>query len=307
MPGLHHDELAVDVHHVRQLVDQSLPQYAHLPLQSLTSSGSSNALFRLGNALLVRVPRQPGGSTAIEKEARWLPAVAQCVTTGIPEIVAVGEPGFGYPEKWAVTTWLEGQVPAVPWRAESGSSRRVAHGLATFLTELRQIEIPASVNNDPALTWYRGGHLADMDSEFRQRVDECRQLGDLGLDLARALKIWDDALAAERATDPLMTWYHGDLLAENLLIRNGELTAVLDFGGLGVGDPSVDLIVAWEVLASPGRQIFRHAADVDDAAWTKGMGWALLIGVITFPYYWHTMPARCADRRSMVAAVLPEA
>lgn len=253
------------------------------------------------------MPRQPGGSTTIEKEARWLPVVAQGVTTGVPEIVAVGEPGFGYLEKWAVTTWLEGHVPAVPWGAERGNSRRVAHGLATFVTELRQIEIPASVNNDPALAWYRGGHLADMDSEFRQRVDQCRQLGDLGLDLDRALNIWADALAAERATDPLMTWYHGDLLAENLLIRNGELAAVLDFGGLGVGDPSVDLIVAWEVLDSQGRQIFRHATGVDDAAWAKGMGWALLIGVITFPYYWHTMPARCAARRSMVAAVLAEA
>lgn len=307
MPGLHHDELAVDVHLVRRLIDRSLPQYADLRLQSLASSGSSNALFRLGDSLVVRLPRQPGGSTTIEKEARWLPVVAQGVTVGVPEIVAVGEPGFGYPEKWAVTTWLKGQVPTVPWGVDGGSSRRVAEGLATFLTELRQVGLPASVNNEPALVWYRGGHLGDMDSEFRQRVDECRQLGDLGLDLDRALKVWDDALAAERATDPLTSWYHGDLLAENLLIRDGELTAVLDFGGLGVGDPSVDLIVAWEVLDSQGRQIFRSATGVDGAAWAKGMGWALLIGVITFPYYWHTMPARCAARRSMVAAVLAEA
>ena len=87
-------------------------------------------------------------------------------------------------------------------------------------------------------------------------------------------------------------------------IRDGRLAAVLDFGGLAVGDPSVDLIAAWEVLDARGRQTFRQALDVDDATWVKGMGWALLVAMITFPYYWHTMPARCAARLSMAQAVL---
>lgn len=306
MPALHDDELAVDAQLVRRLVEQSLPQYADLRIQSLALSGSSNALFRLGNALLVRMPRQLGGSITIEKEARWLPLIAQGLTTAVPEIVAVGEPGFGYPEKWAATTWLDGHVPEVPWGVDSGSSHRVARGLAQVVAELRQVEVPPSANDDRALSWYRGGRLADMDHEFRQSVDECRPIADLGLDLDRALNVWDDALAAEQATAPLRSWYHGDLLAENLLIRNGELAAVLDFGGLAVGDPSVDLIVAWEVLDPQGRQTFKGAISVDDAAWAKGMGWALLIAMITFPYYWHTMPARCAARHSMAAAVLAE-
>jgi aminoglycoside phosphotransferase (APT) family kinase protein len=307
VPALHDDELAVDVQLVRQLVEQSLPHYAGLRIQSLMSSGSSNALFHLGNALLVRMPRQPGGSTTIEKEARWLPVIAQELTTAVPEVVAVGQPAFGYPEKWAVTKWLDGQVPEVPWGVDSGSSHRVAHGLAQLVAEFRQMEVPPSANDDPTLSSYRGGRLADMDREFRQSVDQCRPIADLGLDLDHALNVWDDALAAEQATAPLRSWYHGDLLAENLLIRNGELAAVLDFGGLAVGDPSVDLIVAWEVLDPQGRQTFKDAISVDDAAWARGMGWALLIAMITFPYYWHTMPARCAARRSMAAAVLAEA
>lgn len=305
MPGLHDDELDVDVQLAHRLIEQSLPQYADLGIQPLVSSGSSNALFRLGDSLLVRMPRQPGGTATIEKEARWLPVIAQGLTTPVPEVVAIGEPGIGYPERWAVTTWLDGDVPQVPWDVHQGSSYRVADGLARLVAELRGMGVPPA-NNDPALSWYRGGRLADMDHEFRQSIDECRMIADLGLDLDRALNVWDDALAAEQATTPVRSWYHGDLLAENLLIRNGELAAVLDFGGLAVGDPAVDLIVAWEVLDREGRQTFKQAISVDDAAWAKGMGWALLIAMITFPYYWHTMPGRCAARKSMAAAVLAE-
>lgn len=306
MPALHDDELDVDVQLAHRLIEQSLPQYADLGIQPLVSSGSSNALFRLADSLLVRMPRQAGGTATIEKEARWLPVIAQGLTTPVPEVVAIGEPGLGYPERWAVTTWLDGDVPQVPWDVHQGSSRRVADGLARLVAELRGMAIPPSAYNDPALSWYRGGRLADMDHEFRQSIDECRMIADLGLDLDRALHVWDDALAAEQATTPVRSWYHGDLLAENLLIRNGELAAVLDFGGLAVGDPAVDLIVAWEVLDREGRQTFKQAISVDDAAWAKGMGWALLIAMITFPYYWHTMPGRCAARKSMAAAVLAE-
>lgn len=307
VPTLHDDELAVDVRLVRRLVEQSLPEYADLEIRPLASSGSSNALFRLGSALLVRLPRQPGGSTTIEKEVRWLPVIARGLTTTVPEIVAVGEPGLGYPEKWAVTTWLDGRIPAVPWGAERGSSHRVAHDLARVVSELGRLEIPPSANDDPALSWYRGGPMAELDHDFRRSVDRCRSIAGLDLDLDRALGIWDEALAAEQGSAGLRSWYHGDLLAENLLVRDGELAAVLDFGGLAVGDPAVDLVVAWEVLDAQGRAAFRREVGVGDAAWAKGMGWALLIAMITFPYYWETMPARCSSRRSMAAAVLAEA
>jgi aminoglycoside phosphotransferase (APT) family kinase protein len=99
-------------------------------------------------------------------------------------------------------------------------------------------------------------------------------------------------------------WYHGDLLAENLLVADGRLAAVLDFGGLSVGDPTVDLVAAWEVLDADSRAVFRRAVDVDDATWLTVAGWALLLAVMTFPYYGDTMPARCASRRAMAANVL---
>ena len=305
MAALHDDELELDADLVRRLVARSLPQYAALGLEPVASAGSSNALFRLGDDLLVRLPRQPGGSATIEKEARWLPVVAAGLTTAVPEVVALGDPGFGYPEKWAVTRWIDGHVPAVPWDASADhSSGALADDLARLVTELGRMDVPPSAGADPALSWYRGGRLADLDEDFRGAVAACREVPGLDLDLQQALATWDDALAAELTLQPVTRWYHGDLLAENLLVRNGRLAAVLDFGGLAVGDPAVDLIVAWEVLDTEGRAAFRQALDVDDAVWAKSRGWALLIAMITFPYYWHTMPSRCATRRSMAAAVL---
>ncbi len=119
---LHDDELLVDLKLVRELVDRTFPQFSSLRLEALRLSGSSNALFRLGHDLLVRLPRQPGGSATIQKEARWLPWIGPLLPTAVPEIVGMGEPGFGYPERWSVLRWLEGQVPSAP--APGAKTRR---------------------------------------------------------------------------------------------------------------------------------------------------------------------------------------
>ena len=307
VPHLHEDELAIDRALVRRLVNRSLPQYAGLDVRRLESSGSSNALFRLGDDLLVRLPRQPGGSTTIEKEARWLPVIARGLTAAVPEVVAVGDPGFGYPEKWALTTWLDGHVPAVTWDGSGhGSSHGLAEDLARFVIELHGVDVPPEARVDPALSGYRGGRLEDLDDDFRQSLVDCESIEGLDLDLHRVLDVWVDALAAERSTAPVTSWLHGDLLSENLLTRGGELAAVLDFGGLLVGEPSVDLVVAWEVLDSSGRETFRSAVAAQDAQWAQGRGWAVFIAVITLPYYWDSMRARCLDRCAMAGGLLAE-
>lgn len=299
---MHADELHIDAALVAALIERSLPRFAGRPVREFGSSGSSNALYRLGDDLLVRLPRQPGGSATIAKEARWLPFVATALPVPTPEVVAVGEPDLGYPERWSVVRWLPGTVPPTPVRGRPGLA--LAGQLARLLTAMRDLPVPSDAAADPELRSYRGGPLADQDDAIRQYFAECRRL-DLPLDLDAGLRLWSDALTRPYEPGP-PAWLHGDLLAENLLVDDDGLAAVLDFGALAVGDPAVDLVVAWEVLDPGARSVLRVESGVDDATWLRGRAWALAIAVMTFPYYRDTMPARCRARLAMARAVLAD-
>lgn len=304
---LHEDELVIDLSLVRGLVDRQLPQYASLDLLPLAAAGSSNRLFRLGPELLVRLPRQPGGSATIEKEARWLPRIAHALPVAVPEVVALGEPDETYPERWSVTTWLAGTSPTVVRPGDvAPSGPRLTRDLVALVEQLGALSVPAEAADDPALRWYRGEPLRAVDDDFREALDACRRIEGLDLDLDAAGRVWELALAADRDHIPALRWYHGDLLAENLLVRGDRLGGVLDFGGLSVGDPAVDLAPSWEILDSDGRELFRQALGADDQTWLRGAGWALLLAVLSFPYYWRTMPGRCADRLALATNVLSE-
>lgn len=307
MTALHDDQLPIDTDLVRRLVERSFPEYAGLTITPLGASGSTNALYRLGKDLLVRLPRQPGGSASIDKEARWLPFVAPHLTTPVPEVLGVGEPALGYPERWAITRWVEGSTPHVPWTAERDSTP-FALDLARTVRELRAIPVPPEAIGDPGLQWYRGGPLADGDADFRQALAECSEIPGLGLDPGHVQEVWEAALAADDLARrrPLVGWYHGDLFAENLLVADDRLGAVLDAGGLGVGDPTIDLVAGFEVLDADGLRAYREALEVSDAEWARAQGWALFVAVVTFPYYWRTMPIRCAHRRVLARAALGE-
>ena len=314
MTRLHDDELAVDLDLVRALLGDLRPDWAELPVERLATTGSSNALFRVGEHLLARLPRQPDGGATIEKEARWLPYVGAALPVPVSRVVAVGGPGRGYPERWSVVRWIDGEHPSVfgDPRADPGSGAPdragLARDLASVVGALRSLPVPDEALADPALRWYRGLALATRDDDTRRFLDDCRAIEGLGLDLDAAAAVWDEAMAlpgADVAERP--RWYHGDLAAENLLVRDGRLAAVLDFGALSVGDPTVDLIPAWEVLDPTSRAVFRDAVGVDDATWLRGRAWALALALMTFPYYWETMPGRCASRQAIVRAVLADA
>ena len=307
--NLHDDELAIDVDLVRRLVDRDLPQYAELPLRRLGASGSSNALFRLGEDLLVRLPRQPGGGGSITLERRWTPLMAANLPVEVPEILAVGEPGFGYPERWSVVRWIEGRHPSVvgPDAVADPDRDQFARDLADVLVALRSIEVPERARDDPELRNYRGRPLITRDADTRRDIEACRQIADLDLDLDAALRFWDRAMRMPGIAEEVPPrWYHCDLLAENLLVRDGRLAAVLDFGGLAIGDPTIDLHGAWELLDGPGRVAFRERAGIDDQEWERGRAWALSIAVMTFPYYWETMPERCTSRLAIARNALAQ-
>jgi aminoglycoside phosphotransferase (APT) family kinase protein len=308
--ALHHDELRIDPPLVRRLVDRAHPEFEAFPLRRLESSGSSNALFRLGDDLLVRLPRQPGGSSTIDKEATWLPVIAPHLPVAVPEILAVGEPGFGYPERWSLVRWLDGSVPSVPEVGVPSEPPRIelARDLAEVVAAFGAIDVPPDAQADPALQWYRGDPLATRDAPTRNAIAACRAISGLTLDLDEVSRVWQDAMRlpdAGFASSP--RWYHGDLFSENLLVRDGRLTAILDFGGLGIGDPTIDLIVAWEVLDDAARQVFREAIRVDESSWRRARAWALSIALIAFPYYWRTMPNRCASKLAVAKMVLADA
>lgn len=302
---MHSDELFVNDATVRALVDRGLPEYTHLLLKRLTATGSSNVLYRLGTDLLVRLPRQPGGGASIAKEARWTPVLADALPVAVPQVVYVGNPGFGYPEQWSVVRWLEGEHPgSVPPGVNAfGDMTGIAEDLANVIKALREIEVPSPVSDE--LRWYRGGALAHFDASARTYLNQCRSLPELGMDLDKAEALWNEALtlpgAHEAGPD---RWYHGDLVSENLLVANGRLTAVLDLGAVSVGDPTVDLHGAWEILDAPGRALFAEKLGVSEAEWLRGRAWALGVSLAALAYYWHTMPDRRRDRLAMLRNVI---
>ena len=302
---MHSDELDIDDAMVRSLVNRDLPERALQPLTKLSASGSTNTLYRLGSQLLVRLPRHPGGGTSIVKEARWTPLLADALPVDVPEVVTVGNPGFGFPEQWSVTRWLEGEHPVrvEPGVQKAAERSALAEDLANVIGALRGLEVPSDPG--PELRWYRGGALASFDSALRIYIDQCRKLDGLDVDLDKAEALWDQALtlpgAREAGPD---RWYHGDLVAENLLVANGRLVAVLDLGAVSVGDPTVDLHGTWEILDAPERALFAAKLGVTEAEWFRGRAWALGIALGALAYYWGTLPERRRDRLAMLRNVL---
>ncbi len=306
---LHNDEITITTDLVRQLVHSQFPQYASLSLSRLRASGSTNVLFRLGDSLLVRLPRQPGGSATIDKEQRWLPEIGRHLPVTVPEILHIGQPAGSYPERWAIVSWLAGECPktCTPEDGYNPERSRLATDLAETILALRAVEVPEVAATDPHLRSYRGRPLSEFTKQFQRNVQLCRSINELDLDLDAALAVWDAALRLPGASSVTSDhWYHSDLVAENLLLADGGLSSVLDFGGLAVGDPTIDLHGAWELFDPPAREVFRSRMQVGEPEWLRGRAWALAIALGAFSYYWKTMPGRCADRLAMARSTLAE-
>ncbi len=290
---MHEDEADIDVSLVGRLIAWRFPQWAGLPLRRLASSGTENAMFRLGADKVVRLPRHPRAVEAIDHELRWLPRLGPGLPAAAPEPLGRGEPGEDFPWPWAVYRWLDGRNP-VPGELEE--PELLAGDLAAYVTALRRI--------DPAggPTGYRGVPLVARDPFLR---DALAQLAGR-VDTEAVTAVWEEALRAPEYAGPPL-WAHGDLMAGNLLVAGGRLTGVIDYGTVGVGDPAVDLIAAWCLLPVEARGVFREAIGVDEAEWARGRGWALSIAVIALPYYWETNPPVAANSRHVIREILAEA
>ena len=260
--GVSEDEITADV--AARLVAPQFPQWAGLPVTPVALNGYDNTTFRLGNELSLRFPRA-SCVPQVAKEHRWLPVLARQLPLPVPEPVAAGSPGAGFPRPWSVYRWIAGE-PANVARVDDLAA--FASGLAGFLAALHAID--ASGGPPPgAHNFFRGGPLATWDGQTRELI----RLAADDIDAAAAARVWDTALSSTREQAPV--WVHGDLAASNMLVADGVLHAVIDFGGLAVGDPAYDLVMEWEFFAGDSAAAFRCGLPLDEATWARGRGWAL--------------------------------
>ncbi|NTE54996.1 aminoglycoside phosphotransferase family protein [Agrobacterium tumefaciens] len=260
------DRIVVTVQQARRLIASQFPQWAALDVRPVELSGWDNRSFRLGDDMLIRMPSAERYVAQVEKEHRWLPALAPFLPVPIPAPLALGQPGEDYPFCWSVYRWLKGEPLAR--QLESINLSAIASDVAGFLKALHDID----ASDGPlagAHNFHRGGSLAFYDGEVRASAARLCDEVDQGL----AMEIWQLALSSRWQGQGV--WVHGDIAEGNLLVLDGRLSAVIDFGSSGVGDPSSDLILAWNVLDAESRAVFRRALDLDEATWQRGRGWAL--------------------------------
>lgn len=291
--GLHEGEIDADTTTVRALLLAQCPQWAELPLEA-AGAGTDNLMFRLGEGLLVRLPRTPGHVDALAREQRWLPLLAPHLGVRIPEPLHAGSPAAGYPLPWAVYRWIEGAdaAPGLPldWAA-------FGTGLAAFVRELRAVP-PMGASR----AGYRGGSLHERAAAGHRSLDECAAIPGLDLDVATLRRYWEAALATGDPAGP-PGWLHGDLRPGNVLVRDGRLHAVIDFGGVGLGFPDAEHAPLWDYPAA-AREAYWAATGLDEPTWLRARGWALAVAAAGIPYYRLTFPSFAAECVARLRAVL---
>lgn len=289
---MHPDEAEIDASLVQRLIARQFPDWADLPVERLESAGTENAMFRLGCDLVVRLPRHPGAVSSIEHEQRWLSLLGPRLPVAVPEPLGRGAAGEGFPWPWSVYGWLDGRNPAA---GALDAPETLAKELADFIRALRRVDAEDGPSH------YRAVPLSARDTPTRAALAQLTG----AVDTEAVTALWEEALRAPEHTGPPV-WAHADLSPGNMLVSEGRLSAVIDFGCTGVGDPAVDLIVAWNVLPAGVRDTFREAVGADDAEWARGRGWALSISLIQLPYYWETNPVLAENSRHVIREVLAE-
>jgi aminoglycoside phosphotransferase (APT) family kinase protein len=287
---MHVDEVETSVSLVVRLLTEQFPHWANLPVEPVPSAGTDNALYRLGDDMAVRLPRIRSAVGDVEREHQWLPRLAPFLPLAVPLPLAKGQPGEGYPWHWSIYRWLEGVSASIERFADL---RQAATDLAQFVAALQRIDPTGGPSAG------RGVPLAQRDVPTREAIEALRGM----IDVDAATAAWEAALMTPVWPGPPV-WVHGDMLPGNLLVKQGRLSAVIDFGGLGVGDPACDLMIAWGLFSGESRDVFRAVLSVDDATWARGRGWALSQALIFIPYYLNTNPVGVGIARRTIDEIL---
>ncbi len=251
---------------VQHLLSEQHPDLADRAIEHL-ASGWDNHMFRLGRELVVRVPSREAGARLLAHEIRWLPELAPRLPLPIPDPVRVGQPSsaLGYPWPWSVVRWIEGTDGlSQALTDESREGKR----LATFFTALHT-PAPAEAPKNA----YRGMPLVERTDRTLEALD---RLDPQVFDVASLTARWGDACAAPTHDGPPV-WLHGDLHPANVVLHDGALAAIIDFGDITFGDPACDLSIAHTLFGDAGRTALREHLDVDESCWRRAEGWAIAL------------------------------
>ncbi|WP_042145502.1 aminoglycoside phosphotransferase family protein [Paucisalibacillus sp. EB02] len=266
--------IKIDENLVSRLINSQFPELCKLEIKPVEKSGNDNRTFHLGNRMSVRLPSDVAYVPQVEKEQKWLPFLAKHLSTPITEPLFKGEPSKDYPYPWSINKWLDGETLSID---KIDDLNQFAYDLGKFLVDLQSIDAtggPLAGKHN----FYRGGHIVVYDDECREAINN--NVDTFNKHLLE--EIWELALTSEWDGEPV--WVHGDVAPGNILIKNGRLYAVIDFGILGVGDPSCDAAMAWTFFDDSSRKIFKDTLNFNDGTWNRARGWALWKALITYSY-----------------------
>lgn len=280
----------------RQLIAAQFPHWAHLPIKPVAVSGWDNRTFHLGDTMSIRLPSAAHFEAQVAKEQRWLPVLAPLLPLPIPIPLALGKPAHNYPWPWSIYQWIEGEIAASQTIADLPE---FAADLARFLVALQQID-PTGGPPPGEHNFYRGGSL----EVYANETDSALNALSSQIDTTTAAALWQAALRAPWRGSPV--WLHGDIAAGNLLVQDGRLCAVIDFGSSAVGDPACDLTIAWTLFSGASRAAFSAGLALDHAAWARARAWALWKALITLQEYCQTDSQKAGIARHIINEVLDD-
>lgn len=276
------DKIIFDKELAQLLINKQFPKWSHLPIEPVKNSGWDNRTFHLGEEMTIRLPSQEAYAPQILKEFHWLPILGKSLTCQITTPLALGQPCEYFPWHWSINRWIDGETASVE---HIQSLSQFAQDLGSFLTEFQSIDSTGGPIPGPH-NFHRGGELGAYDSEMRQAISKIENKNEQEI----ANHLWNNALSSRWSSKPV--WVHGDIAVGNLLVNDGKLEAVIDFGQLAIGDPACDLAIAWNLFSDESRAIFRAAVPLDKNTWIRAMGWT----------FWKTLcwPIKGTDAKRII-------
>jgi aminoglycoside phosphotransferase (APT) family kinase protein len=281
----------------QSIIARQFPQWAELPVSAFESSGTDHLLFRLGDHMAARFPITENAARSVQGEWAGLRGLSD-LPLATPQILAEGNPDTEFPYYWSVVNWIEGQDAST---ATVSDWDQTACQLGAFVRALQNLKV-TGVRKCGRENAYRGSALAVLDSWTRTSIGSVSEM----FDRYAMLAVWEAALAVP-VWDKEPVWIHGDIHAANIVVRNGQVTGIIDFDLSALGDPACDLALAWSYLSADTREFFFDAAEADRGTIRRGKGWALYIGAIALSYYRDRNPVLARMGIQAISSVLEDA